>query len=117
MTPNEALAAADIAREAGRLVARPGGWGQCSDGGASSTLADGGCAYVVLGAATSDWDNGAGNIVLAEAIRLVSSAALTGLFEWNDAPERRQHEVVELFESIAKHFDREAARIAEKGTR
>jgi hypothetical protein len=112
LTASEALAAADIAREAARLVARPGGWGQCGAGRARATLGDGGCTQVVIWlAADQSWSKYGGRRVLDEARRRLGGDQ--ALFNWNDAPERQQHEVVELLESIAKHFDREATRVRE----
>jgi hypothetical protein len=106
LTPTEALAAADIAREAARLVARPGGWwqgpeGSCEDGSRV-------CALLAIDAAARG-DEQLLNIVW-DAARCRTDGMLIG---WNDAPERKQSDVVELFESIAKHFDREASRIGD----
>jgi hypothetical protein len=106
LTASEALAAADIAREAARLVARPGGWCQ----GRATNSAGGFCAgwamWEASGGTAGRWSN-ASNEFRREVIARVGPAIPV----WNDAPERKQSDVVELFESITKHFDREASKV------
>jgi hypothetical protein len=106
LTPTEALAAADIAREAARLVARPGGWCQRD----LSTPQGAVCAYEALHRAANGRTGTWGHYLASSEAHLRIGG---GIMMWNDAAERQQHEVVELFESIAKHFDREASRIGD----
>jgi hypothetical protein len=114
LTASEALAAADIAREAARLVARPGGWWSkgATQPGAFGPGAV--CAATAINKATTGdctgCSVGIGAIVCDTASRRVGGS-INELIEWNNDPSRQQSDVVELFESIAKHFDREASKV------
>jgi hypothetical protein len=113
LTASEALAAADVAREAARLVSH--GWFQevgvrAGEVCAAIAVNEAAIALTGLGFTGPTCEH-----VNAEIYRRIGcECAEPGpgqIFKWNDAPERTQSDVVELFESIAKHFDREASKV------
>jgi hypothetical protein len=110
LSPSEALAAADIAREAARLVARENGWCQHS---LAEPRPEGGESNCLLGALGVAALSLTGNRWGAPAALWDEIRKRTGKWpvSWNNAPDRKQHEVVELLERVSKRFDREASRV------